>query len=111
MRNRSQSLSALMVVLWLSASTSGILFAEPADSSLPEKLDSILSEIYPRDEPGAAVIVVKDGTVLLRKGYGLAQVELGVQEVDAQVRKKCTFHFVENVDQVLKLALGRRRRK
>ncbi len=78
MRNRSQSLSALMVVLWLSASTSGILFAEPADSSLPEKLDSILSEIYPRDEPGAAVIVVKDGTVLLRKGYGLAQVELGV---------------------------------
>ncbi len=30
-----------------------------------------------------------------------------MEEVDAQVRKKCTFHFVENVDDVLKYALGK----
>jgi ATP-dependent Lon protease len=36
-----------------------------------------------------------------------------MEEVDAQVKKKCRFHFVENVDEVLKLALGKlgRRRK
>ena len=30
-----------------------------------------------------------------------------MEEVDPLVRKKCKFHFVENVDQVLKLALGK----
>ncbi len=30
-----------------------------------------------------------------------------MEEVDAQVKKKCTFHFVDNVEQVLKLALGK----
>lgn len=30
-----------------------------------------------------------------------------MEEVDPQVKKKCKFHFVENVDQVLKLALGK----
>lgn len=34
-----------------------------------------------------------------------------LEEVDAQVRKKCKFHFVENVDQVLKLALGKTKTK
>ncbi len=29
-----------------------------------------------------------------------------LEEVDAQVKKKCQFHFVETVDQVLQLALG-----
>jgi ATP-dependent Lon protease len=34
-----------------------------------------------------------------------------MEEVDAQVKKKCTFHFVENVDQVLKLALAKTKKK
>jgi CubicO group peptidase (beta-lactamase class C family) len=33
---------------------------------------------YPADGPGAAVIVIQDGKPVLRKGYGLAEVELGV---------------------------------
>ncbi len=36
-----------------------------------------------------------------------ARNEPDMEEVDAQVKKKCRFHFVENVDQVLKLALGK----
>jgi CubicO group peptidase (beta-lactamase class C family) len=43
-----------------------------------DTLHRMLTEAYPADEPGAAAIVVKDGEVLLRKGYGLANVELGV---------------------------------
>ena len=38
----------------------------------------MLAAAYPADGPGAAVIVVQDGKPVLRKGYGLAEVELGV---------------------------------
>ena len=34
-----------------------------------------------------------------------------MEDVDTQVKKKCRFHFVDNVDQVLKLALGKTRKK
>ena len=38
-----------------------------------------MSEIYTPGEPGAAVIVRRDGRTLFRKGYGLADLELGVR--------------------------------
>ncbi len=40
--------------------------------------DRILAAAYPADQPGAAAIVMKDGQVVLRKGYGMANLELGV---------------------------------
>jgi CubicO group peptidase (beta-lactamase class C family) len=39
------------------------------------ELDAIASAHYPANEPGAAVLVVKGGETLLRKGYGLADLE------------------------------------
>ncbi len=42
------------------------------------KIDKYLSGIYKKDMPGAAVLVVKKGNVILRKGYGLADMELNV---------------------------------
>jgi CubicO group peptidase (beta-lactamase class C family) len=48
----------------------------PAD--LATYADRLLAAAYPADEPGAAAIVIKDGQVVLRKGYGLANLELGV---------------------------------
>jgi D-alanyl-D-alanine carboxypeptidase len=41
-------------------------------------LDSLLTATYPASGPGAAVLVAHRGRILLRKGYGLANVELGV---------------------------------
>ncbi len=41
-------------------------------------MDRIFREAFPPDGPGAAVLVVQDGKTVLRKGYGLANVELGV---------------------------------
>jgi len=41
-------------------------------------IDALLSGIYPPNAPGATAIVVKDGRVVLRKAYGLANVELQV---------------------------------
>ena len=50
-------------------------------------MDSLMSSAYKPGEPGAAVIVVKDGQVLLRKGYGMADLELGVRvEPDMRFR-------------------------
>jgi CubicO group peptidase (beta-lactamase class C family) len=42
------------------------------------EVDQMLVELYPADKPGAAVIIVQDGRVLFRKGYGMAHLELGV---------------------------------
>jgi D-alanyl-D-alanine carboxypeptidase len=47
-------------------------------SDLEAQMDSLLAPAYPADGPGAAVIVVRDGVTIFRKGYGLANVELGV---------------------------------
>jgi D-alanyl-D-alanine carboxypeptidase len=41
-------------------------------------LDSALTALYPAGEPGAAVLVARDGRVLMRKAYGAANVELNV---------------------------------
>ncbi|MBN2146582.1 MAG: serine hydrolase [Anaerolineales bacterium] len=48
------------------------------DTELLGKMDEFLKAVYLPDQPGAAVIVMKGGQVLLRKGYGLANLELGV---------------------------------
>jgi CubicO group peptidase (beta-lactamase class C family) len=48
------------------------------EATLPEKLDRIAAEAFAKDGPGGTVIVVKDGRTLLRKGYGMADLELGV---------------------------------
>jgi CubicO group peptidase (beta-lactamase class C family) len=41
-------------------------------------IDSTLTAQYPITGPGAAVLAVRDGRVLMRKAYGSADVELGV---------------------------------
>lgn len=46
-----------------------IAFGQP---SVTEQLDQLMNSKYPTAEPGAAVLVAKDGKVLLKKGYGKA---------------------------------------
>lgn len=52
--------------------------AAAADEALAKKIDAVMSEIYKPGQPGAAVIVRKNGETVFRKGYGLADLELGV---------------------------------
>lgn len=40
-----------------------------------EKVDALLAPWSQGDTPGAAILVIKDGQVLLKKGYGLANLE------------------------------------
>jgi CubicO group peptidase (beta-lactamase class C family) len=41
-------------------------------------MDKVAGEVYKPGAPGAAVIAVKDGRVVFRKGYGVANMELNV---------------------------------
>jgi D-alanyl-D-alanine carboxypeptidase len=36
------------------------------------RTDSLMSSIYPGGSPGAAIVVIKDGNVVFKKGYGVA---------------------------------------
>lgn len=40
-----------------------------------DRLDSLMSAIYPIDKPGAAVAIVKNGKVIFKKGYGIADLD------------------------------------
>jgi CubicO group peptidase (beta-lactamase class C family) len=52
---------------------------QPApDAALAAKIDAVMAAVYKLGEPGAAIIVRKDGRTVFRKGYGLADLELGV---------------------------------
>lgn len=67
---------AAAVALLVAATLPSPAAAGPA--SLPQKLDAIAAEAFPKDGPGGTVIVVMDGKALLRKGYGMADLELRV---------------------------------
>lgn len=74
------SLSILSLVLLISSSAL-LAPAQPArvsDANLATSINAMLEKTYRSDAPGAAVIVVREGKVLFRKGYGKANLELGV---------------------------------
>jgi CubicO group peptidase (beta-lactamase class C family) len=58
--------------------TSFLLLSRVVSGEIATELDAIASSHYPANEPGAAVLVMKDGEVLLRKGYGMADLEQGI---------------------------------
>jgi len=57
---------------------SSFLVAAVARGEIASDLDAIAASFYPAAEPGAAVLVMKDRQVLLRKGYGLADLEQAI---------------------------------
>jgi CubicO group peptidase (beta-lactamase class C family) len=46
-----------------------------SDRTAADKVDALLAPWSKGDTPGVAVLVIKDGKVLLKKGYGLASLE------------------------------------
>lgn len=57
----------------------------PTNADLAGQIIAMLATAYPADGPGAAVLVMRNGEIILRKGYGLANVELGVPIAPAMV--------------------------
>ena len=56
----------------MSVSTTAMLTAQ----TLEQQIDKKISETYPADGPGVAVLVAKSGKVIYRKGYGKADLEM-----------------------------------
>ncbi|HOW85182.1 MAG TPA: serine hydrolase [Candidatus Aminicenantes bacterium] len=52
--------------------------APSPDGALAARIDAVMAEVYKPNQPGAAIIVRRNGRTLFRKGYGLADLELGV---------------------------------
>ncbi len=50
----------------------------PSEEAVREAADDLMREACAPDGPGAAVLVARNGTPIVRKGYGLASLELGV---------------------------------
>ena len=59
--------------------------AQDADDARARRVDSLFARYDSAAGPGLAVAVVRDGKVLLRRGYGLADIEHGVRITPATV--------------------------
>src|SRR3954463_8262482 len=53
-------------------------------------IDRIMSSVYKPDLPGAAIIVLRNGKPIFRKGYGLANLELRVAVRPEMVFRICS---------------------
>ena len=96
--------------------------AIPDDLALVRELDAYLSTIFPADEPGAAILIARNGKPIYRRGFGLADVERklpvtpktiwtgsddgkvyltrdgGVKRTDVTPRDKAKFSRVSSID-------------
>jgi CubicO group peptidase (beta-lactamase class C family) len=72
---RPRALVSFFIMIFLLAPVSR---AAVSNAELARYADQLFTRAFPAGEPGAAVLVAKDGQVLLRKAYGLANLELGV---------------------------------
>jgi CubicO group peptidase (beta-lactamase class C family) len=73
-----RSAGALLLACTLSSAAAARAVGPISPAELGAYADKALAAVYPPGQPGAAAIVVKDGKVVLRKGYGMANLELGV---------------------------------
>jgi CubicO group peptidase (beta-lactamase class C family) len=72
----------------------------PAADYLVPALDRVVTRAIDPDGPGAAVLVVKDGRVLLNKGYGLADLEKKIP-----VTTETTFELASGSKPITALAI------
>lgn len=80
MRSKRWTLMTLLLLLSIvimTVSTPKAVHSQ-TDAKLADALDEMMTSVYKPDAPGAALIAIRNGQVILRKGYGLANLELGV---------------------------------
>ncbi len=74
----------------VSAAPAGAAVSPGADEDLSARLEALFAAAFPADEPGAAVRVQRGSEPVLRKGYGLADLELGVPVAPDMVFHLCS---------------------
>ncbi len=72
---KNRIILGLFSIAFLLSSVGSDTAAFKAHDSLEERVDKLFSFLNETDSPGIVVLAVRDGKVLLRKGYGLANLE------------------------------------
>lgn len=67
-------LAALLLLQLPASAVEAVPVAASVDPALAARIDAVIAPYYKAGDPGATVIVVKDGKTLLRKAYGMADV-------------------------------------
>src|SRR4029450_7113097 len=75
-RHAAAMAAVLATAIWLDFAPNPTAAAQA--TPLTKAIDELMAFAYPADQPGAAIIVVKDGATVFRKAYGMANLELGV---------------------------------
>lgn len=83
---------AIKIVLVLFAFIPGIVIAQNK-TAVVKSLDSLFEKTFTAGEPGGAVIIVKNGTVIYKKGFGVE---------DIQTKKPVTTQTLFNVGSISK---------
>lgn len=81
--SRGPLAAAVAVALLQAAAPAGAVV--PSIAELAKAADAELALAYPDGAPGAAVLVRRGSEVVLRKGYGLAQLDFGIPVAPEQV--------------------------
>jgi CubicO group peptidase (beta-lactamase class C family) len=72
----------------------------PRTGDVAGSMDKVAADVYKPSSPGAAIIVVKNGQVLFRKGYGMANLEL-----DLPIRPEMVFRIASLTKQFTAVAI------
>ena len=92
----------LFIAVWSMAPSSVAWSAdEPSsDQATAIRIDRVLLESFAPDAPDAVALVVHKGQVVLRRGYGLANLELDVKIDPAQIFRigSLTTQFTVRID-------------
>ncbi|RCR65941.1 serine hydrolase domain-containing protein [Larkinella punicea] len=83
MRTLSLPASFLKAILCILVSTHGL--AQSKEDSLSLKMDAIFKAYNRLNGPGCAVGIIRDGTVIFEKGYGMANLEYDIPIKSATV--------------------------
>jgi CubicO group peptidase (beta-lactamase class C family) len=79
-RNLYSAIMPMIPALLLVCAFAGTSAAQDLSAhDLVGAIDEYFSEKIPAEGPGAVVLAIKDGEIILRKGYGMANIELGVR--------------------------------
>jgi CubicO group peptidase (beta-lactamase class C family) len=81
------ALAATSVGLTVPTHSSGDPALARVDAGVEAKVDQVFAEWNKPDSPGVALVVVKDGSVIYKKGYGIANLEY-----DIPVTPSTVFH-------------------
>jgi len=97
----SVALAISLMALSGFAQADSIASKQASDAELAKKVDQLFTKLDKADSPGAAVIVIKDGAILYKHGYGSANLEY-----DIPITPSTVFHVASVSKQFTAFAIA-----